>query len=159
MDADPASSTGTHGRKPTADESAEAGAAPASDIGSDLDDLSCNGNGAGDDESCGLTTEELAQLSERTAKRLKLLMAQRNEARDRVKELSAQIEALKPDALIGRSIVLFVMKAKLSTDEMTQGFEIMGLMRTDPVKAREMLAPYWDALQSITNTHQPHVLN
>ncbi len=87
------------------------------------------------------TAEELEQANPHTAKRMKQLLTQRNSARDEAK-------ALEPDALVGKQVTEFVQKAGLSADEVNQGFEVMRLVKQDPYKALEVLAPLVDSLRA-----------
>lgn len=119
------------------------GAAPAPTAGSDAAKQGGESDGKDpkDELSGDPTEEELQQVAPRTAQRIKQLLTQRNEERDRAK-------ALEPDAVVGKQVTEFVARAGLSADEVNQGFEVMRLIKQDPYKAEQVLGQYVDSLRA-----------
>lgn len=73
----------------------------------------------------------------------------------RERELTGEVEALKPKAERFDAMHRMMTDNGLSPEEVTAGFNIMALMRSDPVKALEALRPYMDQLELITGNKLP----
>lgn len=98
-----------------------------------------------------VTDEELKSYKPSTAKRVKQLVRERNEARDRYREAEPKIQSFE-------KISRFVQEAGLNKDEVNQGFEIMRLMKHDPAQALEALRPYVEQLLVVTGSILPEDL-
>lgn len=107
----------------------------------------------GEDElSDEVTDEELNSYKPKTQRRMRQLLDQRDEAR-------REIESLKPAAERMERITEYVANAGLDSQEVNTGFEIMRMMKQDPVKALETLTPYYQALQQAVGEVLPEDLN
>ena len=104
-----------------------------------------------DDLTDEVTDEELNSYKPKTQRRMRQLLDQRDEARQ-------AIETLKPAAERMQQITEYVEKAGLDSQEVNSGFEIMRLMKQDPVKALEALTPYWQALNQAVGNVLPDEL-
>lgn len=78
---------------------------------------------------------------------------QRRLAKER--ELSGQVEALAPKAERFDAMQRMMTDAELSADEVTAGFNIMALMKSDPLKALDALRPFVDALEQYAGVQLP----
>lgn len=94
------------------------------------------------------TDAELRGYKPKTRKRIEQLLAQRDSAAQEVEQYRASHEAFQ-------RVTSFIQEAKLSTEEVNTGFEIMRLMKSDPVKALEALAPLVASLQQHTGDRLP----
>lgn len=102
-------------------------------------------------ETDDLTEEELARLKPKTRKRIENLTAARRERDGRIAEL-------EPKAQQFEKMMTFVQTAKLSTDEVNEGFEVMRLLKHEPLKAWERLKPIFDSLRSMVGEVLPEEL-
>ena len=98
----------------------------------------------------GLSDEDLANLPKRTAKRMRQLLADRKSARTERDEATAQLDALRPKAENFDQIERYMREHELSPEEVSQGFEVMRLIKHDPVRALEALTPYVTQLTTLT---------
>ena len=115
----------------------------------DKDPSKKEGEGEGQEGELGdVTDEELKGYKPSTAKRVKQLVRERNEARDRLKAVEPAVQGFT-------KIASFVKEAGLSKDEVNQGFEIMRLMKQNPVQALEALRPYVEQLLVVTGSVLP----
>lgn len=89
------------------------------------------------------TDEELARYHSKTRRRVNMLKTQRDEARGKLKEVEPAVEGWN-------TITSYMNQHQLTGDEVNMGFGIMAAMKGDPFKAKEMLAPYWNALCQLT---------
>lgn len=64
------------------------------------------------------------------------------------KAYKQQLEVLRPEAEETRQVRTFMADNGLAPQEVAKGFEIMALMKNDPVKAYELLAGYAQSLQA-----------
>lgn len=101
----------------------------------------------GEDE---FSDEELKSQPARTAKRIKSLLASRAELRTEAEQGRTRIAELQPKAASFDHIVTFMRDAELAPQEVSEGFELMRLMKHDPVKALQVLKPYYDGLVEAT---------
>jgi hypothetical protein len=92
--------------------------------------------------------DELNRLHSQTRKRVKQLLGQRNDARN-------EIAQLKPRAEQADRINRFVEASGLDWSEVNSGFELMRLMKNDPLEARKQLEPIWNALNKICGHELP----
>lgn len=81
---------------------------------------------------------------------------QRRLAKER--DLTGQIEAMKPKAERFDAMQNMMVQADLTPEEVTAGFNIMALMKSDPVKALEALRPFVDALEQFSGVKLPEDL-
>lgn len=95
-----------------------------------------------------LSDEEKGRLSERTQRRMAHLS-------NEVKARSEEIEALKPDAEIGRLVTGYAHKAGLSSEEIDQTFQVAYAVKKDPERALQMLGPLVDQLRQIAGEVLP----
>lgn len=70
----------------------------------------------------------------------------------------AQVESLKDKAERFDAIGAFAQQHGLNADELNQGFQIMALMKNDPQKALELLAPHLANLELATGRRLPEDL-
>lgn len=70
----------------------------------------------------------------------------------------AQVESLKDKAERFDAIGAFAQQNGLNADELNQGFQIMALMKNDPQKALELLAPHLANLELATGRRLPEDL-
>lgn len=105
----------------------------------------------GDAEPPDLSKEERAQLSAKTTNRMRYL--------DRgFKKFKAEAETLRPMAEQMRQIEQFVSNAGLAPQEVNAGFEMMRLMKNDPVKAYEAITPIFLQLRKLAGEVLPEDL-
>lgn len=95
-----------------------------------------------------VTEEELRRYKPKTRRRIEKLL-------DQVSSLSAEREQFKTSHEQLAGLHSYMRDAGLSTEEVNTGFDLMRLMKTDPVKAFETLKPYFDSLQQITGQVLP----
>lgn len=100
-----------------------------------------------------VTDEELQAYKPKTRKRIETLLRQRDEYRDlgtvdEIKQWQGAHERMG-------QLTSFVENAGLVTEEVNAGFEMMRLMKNDPVKALEALRPYVARLEEITGHALP----
>lgn len=95
-----------------------------------------------------VTADEMGRYHSQTRKRVKQLIGQRDEAR-------GEIGKLKPLAEQAGRMNSFVQASGLNWDEVNSGFELMRLMKNDPVEARKQLEPIWNALNKVCGHELP----
>lgn len=125
------------------DKAPEASPASADGRGKDGEEAAEGEDPAGEDLPDEVTDEELRGYHSRTRRRIRKLL-------DKNRELAGQIEGLSEKAQRFDGITAFVENARLTTEEVNAGFEIMRLMKHDPEKALNALVPYVLELQRIT---------
>lgn len=103
--------------------------------------------GEADDEE-ELSEDELARLSKKTRKSVRRLLTDRA-------NLRAEVDELRPAAERFQEMRRFTDDAGLVSQEITAGFNIMRLMKHEPDKALEMLAPYVQQLMQVTGRLLP----
>jgi hypothetical protein len=103
--------------------------------------------GAAEDEE-ELSEDDLSRLNRKTRKSVRRLL------KDRA-ELRAELDDLRPAAERFHEMRRFTDEAGLVSQEITAGFEIMRLMKHEPEKALEALAPYVQQLMQITGRLLP----
>lgn len=94
------------------------------------------------------TEDELKRYKPATAKRMRQLLAERNEAReerDQVKEKAGTVERLQE----------YFGEAGLTPDDINNGFHLMKMVKTDPQKALEALDPIVRQLRQVTGDDLP----
>lgn len=105
----------------------------------------------GDAEPPDLSKDERAQLSAKTTNRMRYL--------DRgFKKFKAEAETLRPMAEQMRQIEQFVSNAGLEPKEVNAGFEMMRMMKNDPVKAYEAFTPIFLQLRKLAGEVLPEDL-
>jgi len=103
----------------------------------------------GEEEDLGdLTEEELNSYKGKTQRRFKQL-----DGKNRA--LSAELEQVKPLADLGFAIKGMADRSNLSREDINTGFNIMDLMRNNPVKAYEALSPIYETLRQIVGAQLP----
>ena len=95
-----------------------------------------------------VTQDELNRYHSRTRKRIQQLL-------DKGKTQSAEIGRLSPLAKQAERINQFVQSSGLNWDEVNSGFELMRLMKTNPMGARKQLEPIWEALNKACGFELP----
>lgn len=94
------------------------------------------------------SADELNRLHSQTRKRVKQLLNQRNDARNEATQL-------KPRAEQADRMNRFVEASGLDWSEVNSGFELMRLMKTDPMEARKQLLPIMQALDKVCGFELP----
>lgn len=94
--------------------------------------------------------DEIKALNARTQKSFSRILRSRAEARDQLSAAQAQLSDFQPKAQQFDKITDFMREAELSADEVSTGFELMRLIKHDPVQALEKLRPYVDQLSTLT---------
>jgi len=95
-----------------------------------------------------LSKDERAQLSAKTTNRLRYL--------DRgMKHFKAEAEKYKPVAERMTQIDTFIQNAGLNNQEVNAGFEMMRLMKIDPVRAYEAITPIFLQLRKLAGEVLP----
>lgn len=102
-----------------------------------------------------LTKEELDRLRPKTRKRIENLVNERRQRDGQIAELDSKLGALEPKAQRFDQMVQFIEKANLSTEEVNEGFEVMRLLKNDPLKAWERLQPIFAQLQQMVGQVLP----
>lgn len=102
-------------------------------------------------EADDLTEEELARLKPKTQKRIENLTAAR-------RERDGKIAELEPKAQQFEKMQRFISDARLSIPEVNDGFEVMRLLKNDPLKAWERLEPIFNQLQLMVGKVLPEDL-
>lgn len=95
-----------------------------------------------------LTDEELKSYKPKTRRRFEKLDREN-------KAYVAEIKQLKPQAEGFQAVQKYAKDANLSREDVNTGFEIMRLMRNDPVKAWEALEPIVQQLQAMVGNILP----
>lgn len=103
-----------------------------------------------DDEFEDFTPEERKQLKKQTAERFDKLKGLYRESRERVTQLTAEMEQATVEAGYYRKFVDFLDENRLSQDEANRLFHIGAMMKNDPVKALELITPYYNDLLHVT---------
>lgn len=103
----------------------------------------------GEEDDLGdLTEEELKSYKPKTRRRFEKLDREN-------KAFTAEISQLKPQAEKFQAIETYARNANLNKDDINTGFEIMRLMKNDPVKAWDVLQPIVQALQALVGEILP----
>ena len=76
----------------------------------------------------------------------------------RWQEMLRERDSFKEEATQYRQITGYMSQNNLSNEEVAKGFEIMALMKNDPLKAREMLTQYTRALDEFAGAVLPQDL-
>lgn len=95
-----------------------------------------------------VTEEELKDQKPKTRKRIEQLLG-------KVKTLGSQVGDLSPKAQQFDQLTGFIERNNLSREDVNVGFEVMGLMKADPVKALEKLTPIVQQLQQLVGDVLP----
>lgn len=106
-------------------------------------------------EPTEISDEEMKSYPAKTQKRIRELLDQRRSEYEAHAQTKAELDQLKPMAERYQAIENFRVESDLSTDEMATGFEIMRLLKQDPVKALQSLRPYVTSLEQITGEALP----
>lgn len=107
----------------------------------------------GEEDDLGeLTEEELKSYKPRTRRRFEKLDREN-------KTLSSKVTELEPQAQGFRAIQEFSRTANLNREDINTGFEVMRLMRNDPVRAYEVLTPIYQQLQALVGEVLPKDLH
>lgn len=96
------------------------------------------------------TDDELAAMAPNDRRSTRRALRQRNEARDQLRSVQAEFDAVIPEVEGFRRLVGFVNQSGLSTQEVNTGLGIMAAMKNDPERCLEMLTPYYEQLLTVT---------
>ena len=100
--------------------------------------------------------EDLGELTEDELKSYKPKTRRRFEKLDREnKDLQAQLANVTPEVEGFRKIQEFSKKANLNREDVNTGFEIMRLMKNDPVRAHAVLTPIFRQLEAMVGVVLP----
>lgn len=88
-----------------------------------------------------LTREELSRYTSKTRKRIKGLIAERD-------QYKGEIQSLQSDAAVTQKLIGFMDEKGITSEDVNAAFNIMALMRSDPAKAYEALTPIVLELQN-----------
>lgn len=108
-----------------------------------------------DDDFEDFTPEERKHLKKATAERFDKLKGLYRESKEKVTQLSAQVEQATVEAGYYRKFVGYLDENNLSQDDANNLFYIGALMRNDPVKALEVITPYYQTLLEMTGNVLP----
>lgn len=111
-----------------------------------------------DDDFEDFTPEERAKLKKATAERFDKLKGLYRESKEKVTELSSQLEQANTEAGYYRQFVGYLEENRISQDEANQLFHIGAMMKNDPMKALELITPYYNELLHITGNVLPQDL-
>lgn len=103
-----------------------------------------------DDDFEDFTPEERAQLKKATAERFDKLKGLYRTSKEQVTALTSQLEQAHTEAGYYRKFVDFLDENRISQDEANQLFHIGAMMKNDPLKALELITPYYNDLLHIT---------
>lgn len=95
-----------------------------------------------------VTEEELKDQKPKTRKRIEQLLG-------KVRTLGSQVGDLSGKAQQYDQIDGYIKRNGLSRDDVNVGFEVMGMMKSDPVKALERLTPIVQQLQQLVGDVLP----
>lgn len=101
------------------------------------------------------TPEERAKMKRATTERFDKLKGLYRESKEKVTQLSAQVEQAAVEAGYYRKFVGFLDENNLSQDDANNLFYIGALMRNDPAKALEVITPYYQSLLQMTGNVLP----
>lgn len=124
--------------------------------GSTEDEQQSPGEDAGEPDD--ISDEEMSSYPKRTQKRIKQLLDGRRQAAEEAERYKTEAEGNALAAQRYNAIEQFRVESDLTTDEMATGFEIMRLIKQDPVKALASLSPYIDRLRQVTGEVLPEDL-
>jgi len=110
---------------------------------------------ASDDDFEDFTPEERAALKRSTAERFDKLKGLYHTSKEENKTLKTQLEQATVEAGYYRQFVGFLEDNRLSQDEANQLFHVGALMKNDPLKALEIITPYYNELLHITGNILP----
>lgn len=99
--------------------------------------------------------EERAKMKKATTERFDKLKGLYRESKEKVTQLTAQVEQANVEAGYYRNFVNYLDENRLSQDDANNLFYIGALMRNDPVKALEVLTPYYNQLLQMTGSVLP----
>jgi hypothetical protein len=108
-----------------------------------------------DDDFKDFTPEERAQMKKATTERFDKLKGLYRESKEKVTQITAQLEQANVEAGYYKKFVGFLDENRISQDEANQLFNIGALMKNDPVKALELITPYYNDLLHITGNVLP----
>lgn len=101
-----------------------------------------------DAELGGVTEEELRGYKPKTRRRVEQLLASN-------KTIQTELDKARPAVESFQRLTTFVRDAGLTSEDVNTGFELMRLMKTDPVKAWEAVQPIVHELARITGNLMP----
>lgn len=111
-----------------------------------------------DDEFEDFSPEERAKLKKSTAERFDKLKTLYHESKEEVKTLTTQLEQANVDANHYKGFVNYLEQNRISDEEANQLFHIGALMKNDPLKALELITPYYNDLLQVTGNVLPQDL-
>ncbi len=117
-------------------ENGEGSAANGANVEAEGDDPEDDGEPLGE-----LTGEELSRYTSKTRKRIKGLIAERD-------QYKGEAQSLQSDAAVTQKLIGFMDEKGITSEDVNAAFNIMALMRSDPAKAYEALTPIVLELQS-----------
>ena len=108
-----------------------------------------------DEDFEDFSPEERARMKKGTTERFDKLKGLYRESKEKVTQLSTQLEQATVEAGYYRQFVGFLEENRLSQDEANQLFHVGALMKNDPMKALEIMTPYYNELLQITGNILP----
>jgi hypothetical protein len=108
-----------------------------------------------DDDFEDFSPEERAKLKKATAERFDKLKGLYRESKEKVEELSGQLEQSSVEAGYYRQFVGYLDENRISQDEANQLFHIGAMMKNDPNQALQLMTPYYNELLQLTGNVLP----
>ena len=134
----------------------EAGGSSEEDPSKKADaDKTAKGDKEEDDDFKDFTPEERAQMKKATTERFDKLKGLYRESKEKVTQITAQLEQATVEAGYYRKFVGFLDENRISQEEANELFNIGALMKNDPMKALELITPYYNDLLHITGNVLP----
>lgn len=101
-------------------------------------------------ESDEISEEELKDYKPKTRKRIEQLQGLYKEAKTQATELKQRLDEVENDAGLYKQYTGYLERNHISQDEANELFQIGALMKSDPVKALNMIAPHYNKLLEVT---------
>jgi hypothetical protein len=108
-----------------------------------------------DDDFEDFSPEERAKLKKATAERFDKLKGLYRESKEKVTDLTAQLEQANERAGYYDQFVSYLDENRISQNEANQLFHIGALMKNDPAQALALITPYYNDLLHITGNILP----
>lgn len=108
-----------------------------------------------DDDFEDFSPEERAKLKKATAERFDKLKGLYRETKEKVEELSGELKQANERAGYYDQFVSYLDENRISQNEANELFHIGALLKNDPEKALEFIAPYYNGLLQITGNILP----
>jgi len=133
--------------KPGAEQAPDSETGQEGPDGTDKAAIDDKSKGAEEELPDEVTEDELKAQKPKTQKRIRKLLAQRDEYREI--GTPEEVKQFKHSHEQFTRITAYIEEAGLVSEEVSTGFEIMRLMKQEPLKAREALRPYMARLEQI----------